>query len=230
MMDVIRTELAPHAAVSQRPTYRNQGNGGRLLAIGIVAGLHVVLLLAILTARPLVELVLPVTLKLNLSATPKPPPPPPTVIPPQLTKVSVVVPIIPVVRITPPPVKPPPSAPPTPDAISQPSAPAPKPAPPVPPGLPVLDLYKGEVLGAIEQALEIPDRIRMAELAGATLVEMRLSPSGELLESHILQSSGIAAIDNLALETVRDTSYPPFLARMPQQDTSFSVLVKISTQ
>lgn len=131
----------------------------------------------------------------------RPPPPPPTTAVPPTTEA-------PPVEHTPPP---PPAAPPV-SAAQAATA---------------LQAYAGQLRARVQSSLVVPPMVRMMRLSGETLVAIKLSPSGALLDVSVLRSSGAPPIDKAALQTVRATQFAPFTGDMPHNPLTFTLRVHI---
>ncbi len=176
------------------------------------------------------------------------PQPPPKVVPKPLPKP---VPPKPVVHhVTPPPPRPhpkvviPPKPAPTPPAppvktVTPPKPvpmPAPKPVvtpPPAPPPMSaqqtasLMGRYVGMVRPIIQQSLRVPAELRAMGLSGKATVEFEISPSGQLLWAKIIKPSPLGAVNRAALAAIKKGGFPPFLKKMPKQNTVFQIDVKV---
>ena len=176
------------------------------------------------------------------------PQPPPKVVPKPLPKP---VPPKPVMhQVTPPPPRPhpkvvippkPASTPPAPPVkqVTPPKPvpmPAPKPVvtpPPAPPPMSaqqtasMMGRYVGMVRPIIQQSLRVPAELRAMGLSGKATVEFEISPSGQLLWAKIIKPSPLGAVNRAALAAIQKGGFPPFLKKMPKQNTVFQIDVKV---
>ena len=179
------------------------------------------------------------------------PPPPPEVIPQPKP-----VPPKPIVQhITPPPPRPhprvviPPKPLPTPPVKTvTPPAPKPVPVPPVPPAPPkpvvtppppappplsaaqtasLMGRYVGLLRPMIQQNLHVPAELKAMGLKGKATVQFEVSPSGKVLWAKIIDPSPLSAVNRAALAAVESGSFPPFLKKMPKQNTIFQIPVEV---
>lgn len=177
----------------------------------------------------------------TLTQLPKPtPPPPPKVVPPPKP--------IPAVIPKPPPVaskivvatKPPPPVihhykpiphpvinhtppPPTPAPVSQ----APQPAAAPTSGVPV---YGNQMYNIIQANQNVPPALAQLGISGTAVIEIEVSPSGDVVSARVYKSSGVPLIDQTALEHAKDAHLPPFNDEMPQQTRAFLIPIQISPQ
>ena len=80
----------------------------------------------------------------------------------------------------------------------------------------------------VQANARVPEFVRMMHVGGTAMISFRLTPSGHLLSAQVARSSGIDAINHAALKTVEDTSFPPFIKKMPKHPMTFDVLVHLS--
>jgi protein TonB len=175
---------------------------------------------------------------------PPPAPPPPVPVPPPPPAPVVQQPEPPKPVVTPkrpskhtiaqkrrPPPPPPVTAvqPPTDTPPAEHTPPPPPAAPPVSAGqaATALQKYAGQLRARVQSSLVVPPVVRMMRLSGETLVAIKLSPSGALLDVSVLRSSGAPPIDKAALQTVRATQFAPFSSDMPQNAMTFTLRVHI---
>ncbi|MBU2855798.1 energy transducer TonB [Acidithiobacillus ferrooxidans] len=138
---------------------------------------------------------------------PKPAPTPPvkTATPPTPTPKSVVTPA-PKPLVTPPPAPPPMSAE---QAAS------------------LMGRYVGLLRPMIQQNLHVPAELRAMGMSGKATVEFEISPTGQLLWAKIIRPSPLSAVNRAALAAVKDGGFPPFLKKMPKQNTVFQIDVEV---
>ncbi|WP_163095747.1 energy transducer TonB [Acidithiobacillus ferrianus] len=185
-------------------------------------------------------------------AIPKPVPPkpvPPKPVPPKPVPPKPVPPKPVMHRMTPPPPRPhpqverPPKPAPTPPARTvtpptpAPTVPAPKPVvtpPPAPPPMSaqqtasLMGRYVGLLRPMIQQNLRVPAELKAMGLSGKATVEFEISPSGRLLWEKIIKASPLGAVNRAALAAVKAGGFPPFLKKMPKQNTVFQIDVEVS--
>lgn len=155
--------------------------------------------------------------------TPPPPPPHPKMaIPPKLAPT----PPAPPVKTATPPTQIPQSV----------ATPAPKPLvtpPPAPPPMSaqqtasLMGRYVGLLRPMIQQNLHVPAELKAMGMSGKATVEFEISPTGQLLWAKIIQSSPLSAVNRAALAAVKDGGFPPFLKKMPKQNTVFQIDVEV---
>ena len=109
-----------------------------------------------------------------------------------------------------------------------PPAPPPPPAPSPAARQSAIDTYAAMLRTRVQTNARVPDSVRMMHVSGTATISFRLTPSGHLLSAQVARSSGIGAIDRAALKAVEDTSFPPFIRKMPQHPMTFDVLVHLS--
>jgi protein TonB len=165
--------------------------------------------------------------------------PPPPVPPPPVTKPPPPVPVPPQ-PAPPPPVPhhavihhiiqhvqpPPPHVPP----------PAPEPLAPVtaaPPPSPitqqsVLSRYIGEVRAIIDSNLTVPQALVDNGTSSDCVLEFTLSPSGQVVSARLLTPSGIEAVNEAALDALRQSHLPAFPAGMAQTAHQFTLPIHVS--
>jgi protein TonB len=177
----------------------------------------------------------------QLVTLPKPtPPPPPKVIPPPKPIPAVIPKPLPVqskivVATKPPPpvhhvYKPVPRpvvhtpAPPVP--VVHPPPPAAPPAPPTS-GIPV---YGQEMHSILEQNQSVPPALASLGVGGEALVQITVAPDGHVISAKIVKSSGIALIDQTAVQHAEEAKFPAFGSDMPDGTLTFDVPVDIQPQ
>jgi periplasmic protein TonB len=180
----------------------------------------------------------------QLAALPPPPPPPKPLIhqkPPVITKPPPVQSRITIAVKTPPhPIVPPvhhiviqhpsqvshPAQPPAPIAPAAPKSPT---APPSPSanGIPA---YGSEVHDIIQANQSVPPALAELGISGTAVIQLVISPSGQVISAKILQSSGNAVIDQVALDHAEHAHFDPFTPDMPDQPWTFTVPVNIQPQ
>lgn len=178
------------------------------------------------------------------------PPPPPKIVPPKP---------VPAVIPKPPPVaskivvatKPPPpvhhvvkpvhrvivrhETPPMPQSHPAPSQPAPAPAAPAPqesqaPPTSGIPIYGEHMHAILEENQNVPPALAQLGVAGVVLIRITVAPSGTVLSAAIVRSSGVALIDQTALEHVREARFGAFNSEMPSTPESFVIPVDIQPQ
>lgn len=158
--------------------------------------------------------------------TPPPPRPhPKVVIPPK----PVPVPTPPVKTVTPPAPKPVP-VPPAPPAPPKPVVTPPPPAPPPLSAAQTASLmgrYVGLLRPMIQQNLHVPAELKAMGLKGKATVEFEVSPTGKVLWAKVIDPSPLSAVNRAALAAVESGSFPPFLKKMPKQNTIFQIPVEV---
>ena len=87
--------------------------------------------------------------------------------------------------------------------------------------------YVGMVRPIIQQSLRVPAELRAMGLSGKATVEFEISPSGQLLWAKIIKRSPLGAVNRAALAAVKDGGFPPFLKKMPKQNTVFQIDVEV---
>lgn len=158
--------------------------------------------------------------------TPPPPRPhPKVVIPPK----PVPVPTPPVKTVTPPAPKPVP----VPPAPPVPPKPVVTPPPPAPPPLSaaqtasLMGRYVGLLRPMIQQNLHVPAELKAMGLKGKATVEFEVSPTGKVLWAKVIDPSPLSAVNRAALAAVESGRFPPFLKKMPKQNTIFQIPVEV---
>ncbi|MHB8251017.1 energy transducer TonB [Acidithiobacillus ferruginosus] len=109
-----------------------------------------------------------------------------------------------------------------------PPAPPPPPAPSPAARQSAIDTYAAMLRTRVQANARVPDSVRMMHVGGTAVISFRLTPSGHLLSAQVAKSSGIGAINRAALKTVENTSFPPFIKKMPKHPMTFDVLVHLS--
>ena len=109
-----------------------------------------------------------------------------------------------------------------------PPAPPPPPAPSPAARQSAIDNYAAMLRTRVQANARVPDSVRMMHVGGTAVISFRLTPSGHLLSAQVAKSSGIGAINRAALKTVENTSFPPFIKKMPKHPMTFDVLVHLS--
>ncbi|MBU2805441.1 TonB family protein [Acidithiobacillus ferridurans] len=114
--------------------------------------------------------------------------------------------------------------------------PAPKPVvtpPPAPPPMSaqqtasMMGRYVGMVRPIIQQSLRVPAELRAMGLSGKATVEFEISSSGQLLWAKIIKPSPLGAVNRAALAAIQKGGFPPFMKKMPKQNTVFQIDVKV---
>jgi len=217
---------------------------GRAFLAAVV--LEAVLIIAVLYLPRPPDTVAPATVQLRVLApapapVAKPPPPKP---PPPVAK-PLPAPITPPMPVPTPPAPHHPvehriihhfvHAPPPPP---QPPPPTPEPPAPVTAAPPVSQLaeqtamsrYTGEVRAIILGNLEVPQQLIDAGLEGDCVLEFTLAPDGSILSAAILTPSGLASVNDAALNALRASHLPEFLPGMPSAAHDFTLPVHVSGQ
>ncbi|MDX5935831.1 TonB family protein [Acidithiobacillus thiooxidans] len=227
---------------------KSEGHFGKALLVGAV--LEIALLAGLLwissappPPKPVVKKIIAIHMVHPAPPKPKPipvpPPPPKPVVQPKPVPVPRPKPIPqprPVVHHTPAP-KPLMAKTPLPTApVVPPAPPVTPPAPPPPPPAPsmaarqaALARYASLVRAQVQADAHVPEAVRLMHLSGTAFITFRLTPSGQLLWARITQSSGVAAINQAALKSVKEGNYPPFTKNMPKHATNFTVEVHLSS-
>ena len=109
-----------------------------------------------------------------------------------------------------------------------PPAPPPPPAPSPAARQSAIDTYAAMLRARVQANAHVPDAVRMMHVGGTAVISFRLTPSGHLLSAQVAHSSGIGAINRAALKAVEDSSFPPFIKKMPKHPMTFDVLVHLS--
>jgi len=178
----------------------------------------------------------------QLVTLPKPtPPPPPKVIPPPKPLPALIPKPLPVpskivVATKPPPpihhvYKPVPRpivhAPTPPMPVkTPPPAPAAAPAPPSS-GIPI---YGHGMYETLEANQSVPQILASMGVSGTTFIAITVAPDGHVVSARIVKSSGIALIDQTALQHAMEAHFAPFNAEMPSNTLTFTVPVNITPQ
>jgi protein TonB len=195
--------------------------------------------------------VAPATVQLKIIAPPapvaavKPPPPvPPPPLPPPPPVPTPPMPVAPPLPIPPPPplpnhptehriirhqvyTPPPPAVQPPPDLPPAPQTAAPPPiAPPVNPT--AMARYTGELRTIVLSNLIVPAQLTVSGLSSDCVLRFTLSPDGEILSAEIATPSGLASVNEAALNALRASHFPAFIAGMPAGDHSFTLPVHVS--
>ncbi len=103
----------------------------------------------------------------------------------------------------------------------------PSPPPPASASAEAIDRFDAQVRAAIQAAIIYPPTARMMKQQGRTKVAFRLV-QGHAENPHILQSSGIPAIDAAAIAAVRDAAYPAPAAELTSKALEFAVFVEFN--
>ncbi len=118
---------------------------------------------------------------------------------------------------------PPPQAPPP---VPEPPAPVTA-APPVSPlaEQSAMSRYISEVRAIVQGNLEVPQQLIDEDLSSTCVLEFTVGPDGTLLSVSVVSPSGIAAVNQAALDALRGSRLPAFLAGMPAGPHSFTLPV-----
>ena len=211
------------------------------LLAAMVVELLVLLAGAYIANRPQPVLQPPPVTLIHVVVTPKPVPPPPKPVPPPSK------PVPPPPRPMPPPPRPVPRPspkvqprPPVRHTISRPKPIAqqvqPPPSPPRPAPIPeavqenAMEAYASIVHDAVQADLQVPEMVAMMHLSGTTKIALNIAPNGNLLSATVIESSGVAMIDNAALATVRASRFPSFSGKMPNHPITIEISVRMKSQ
>ncbi len=182
------------------------GAGGKLVGFALVLALHAVIIYALVTglAHRVIEVVRkPIEAKIIETVRHEPPPPPPP--PPQFTPPTVAVLPPPEIRIEPP--KPPPPREPPPRAVTKPKPPPPSPpapavvAPPPPVAEPVR--VPPHLDASHSHEPEYPPEARRLGQQGSVILQALIDVDGRVLETKLVQSSGVPRLDEAALAGIK---------------------------
>jgi protein TonB len=122
---------------------------------------------------------------------------------------------------------PPPAVPTPPDMPPAPVTTAPPPStPPVNPT--AMARYTGELRAIVLSNLIVPAQLSVSGLSGDCVLRFTLSPSGEILSAEVMTPAGLAAVNEAALNALRASRFPAFIAGMPTGDHSFTLPVHVS--
>ena len=172
-------------------------------------------------------------------------PPPPKPIPPK--PVVKPTPPKPVIHHTPPPPAPhpkmvvPPRPIPTPPAPPVKATPPPKPVPvpkpvtPPSPPPPLSAAEKADLMGQyvatlrpiIQGQLHVPAELRAMGMSGTATIEFEVSPTGQVLWARVIKPSPLGAVNRAALAAIKSGNFPPFLKKMPKQNTIFEIPIEV---
>jgi len=197
--------------------------------------------------------VAPATVQLKIVAPPapvaavKPPPPVPTPpLPPPPPVPTPPMPVAPPLPIPPPPPLPnhptehrvirhqvytppqPAQPPPPPDAPLATETKAPPPTPQVNPT--AMARYTGTLRAIVLSNLIVPAQLSVSGLSGDCVLRFTLSPDGEILSAQVVTPSGLAVVNEAALNALRASRFPAFIAGMPTTDHSFTLPVHVGAQ
>ena len=217
------------------------------LLAAVVIEFLIVLAGVYISHRPQPVLQQPRVTLIHVVVTPKPAPPPPKPAPPPPKPMPPPPKPAPLPKPVPPPPKPMPR--PLPKVQPRPVVhhfiAKPKPVPKkvqAPPTLPrpapipkavqesALEAYASVVHDAVQADLQVPETVAMMHLSGNTKIALNIAPNGSLLRATILESSGIAMIDNAALATVRSAHFPSFSGKMPDHAITIEISVSMKSQ
>jgi protein TonB len=206
-----------------------------LLVVAIIGGLVFAYVRSI---PPAVPQAIQVT-QAVLTQMPKPtPPPPPKVIPPPkplpaiIPKPAPVQSKIVVATKPPPPIrhiyKPIPHPvinhtppPPVPVPVTQ------APQPPAPPPTSGIGPYGDQIADIVQANQDVPPALAAAGVSGTAVIAVEMAPNGHVITAKVYTSSGIALIDQTALQHAESATYPPFNDDMPQVPRWFTFPIEI---
>ena len=57
-----------------------------------------------------------------------------------------------------------------------------------------------------------------------------VAPDGRVISARVVKSSGVALVDQTALEHAKDAALPPFKQEMPRLPRAFLIPIEISAQ
>jgi protein TonB len=164
---------------------------------------------------------------------PKPVPPRPVIHhtppPPPAPHPKMVVPPRPVPTPPAPPVK---ATPPSPKPVPV-AKPVTPPAPPPPPPLSAAE--KADLMGQyvatlrpiIQEQLHVPAELRAMGMSGTATIEFEVSPTGQVLWARVIKPSPLGAVNRAALAAIKSGNFPPFLKKMPKQNTVFEIPIEV---
>ena len=92
----------------------------------------------------------------------------------------------------------------------------------------LMSRYVEEIRTRVDSNLQVPAQLVALDMSGTCVLEFTISPNGTLLSSRILTSSGIAMVDNAALEALRSSSLSAFLPGMGTSPHTFTMPVNVS--
>lgn len=232
-------------SIAQQQLRFSSGRGWpwRSLLVALVIEMLIILGLVMkFPAKP--DLPKPVTVQIHMVAPPPQPVAPPSPPKPPLPSVQKIEPLPPKPVAPPPkparhpvePVKPHPrQQQPVPHMTHIPPSPslpalAPKtPAPITVADAGLMDKYVALVRAVVQSNLQIPPQLLALQESGACTLKFTLAPDGQVLSVEITRSSGINLVDQTALNALKRSNLPSFLAGMPQAAHSFSIIVSVST-
>ncbi len=235
------------SAVLQGFAFARRGERRQWQAFGSALGLEVVVigvLMAWLAAHtpPLPEVVVPLSIEsLVAPALEKPREPekvkPPPIVPPVKPLVRAVTPTpptpvsTPVVAAVTPPLSPAPSPIAAPTAPATPVATAAPVVPVVPPTANVVDpalAYNAKLTAAAQAAFEVPGAVTALGFKGRARVEFNLRDA-VASAVHIVQSSGLGAMDRAALKAVQNAVFPQPPASLQGKELRYQIWVTHDT-
>jgi TonB family protein len=79
--------------------------------------------------------------------------------------------------------------------------------------------YSKLVQKRVLSAITYPTKAKEAGFQGTVMLNLKLSPQGELLESTVKESSGYRILDDAAIQRAQDTApYPPFPPEIKEKE------------
>ena len=87
--------------------------------------------------------------------------------------------------------------------------------------------YVGMLRPMIQQNLHVPAALRAMGLSGKATIEFEISPAGKLIWEKVIIPSPLSAVNRAALTAVQEGGFPPFLKKMPKQNTIFQIDVEV---
>lgn len=94
----------------------------------------------------------------------------------------------------------------------------------------ILSRYIGQIRAIILSNLVVPHQLIETGLSGTCVLRFTVSPSGEIISVAIISPSGIHDVNEAAMQALRSSRLPAFLAGMPQDNHEFTLPVHVSGQ
>lgn len=92
----------------------------------------------------------------------------------------------------------------------------------------LLSRYIEDIRTRVDANLQVPAQLTALGMGGTCVLEFTIAPNGTLLSSRVLTSSGLAMVDNAALEALRSSSFSEFLPGMGTSARTFTMPVHVS--